>query len=108
MINTFNLARPPVPEMLVIARLPVSRVMERLRSRGKELKPYENEEFLSKLQIAYDQVGEVLNRRRKVILLVVDLAEADLDATADKIVTACAELNPETEQAEQDDSSMSS
>jgi hypothetical protein len=101
LINTFDLARTPVPEMLVLVRPPVSRIMERLRRRGEELQPYENDEFLVKLQTAYSQVGNVLNNRRKVVLLELDPDDADLDQVADEIAAACAELRTVEENREE-------
>ena len=46
LINTFNLTRATVPEVLVHATLPASHVMQRLRSEGVELLPYQTESGL--------------------------------------------------------------
>lgn len=85
LINVFNLSRPPVPDVLVLAGLPIPQVMRQIRSRGAEWQPYENETFLGELHVAYSRVGGVLRKRRKVALLEVDLTEVDPAGVAEQV-----------------------
>jgi hypothetical protein len=92
LVNVFNLARPPVPDVLVHVAVPVPRLMARLRSRGEELKPHENEEFLTKLDEAYRQVGSVLKKRRKVEVFDLDPAVVGVDGIVDEVEAICRRL----------------
>jgi 1-acyl-sn-glycerol-3-phosphate acyltransferase len=89
LINVLGLARPPCPDVLVHLRFPMSRLMERLRSRGEELLPYQNEAFLERLQDAYGQVGAVLRKRRKVEVLELDVSDASAADAAARVMEAC-------------------
>jgi 1-acyl-sn-glycerol-3-phosphate acyltransferase len=92
LVNIFDLARPPVPDVVVQVSLPVSKVMAGLRSRGEELQPHENEAFLEKLQQGYRQVGSVLKKRRKVEVVEYDASRVAMDEVADEVVAVCRRL----------------
>lgn len=100
LINTFNLTRPPVPDVIVLVRGPISQMTERLRAADQQPQPYDNEEFLSELQVAYGQVGAVLSKRRKVTLFEIDLSREDPARLIDRVAEACARLAPEFEPQE--------
>jgi len=89
LINTFDLAHPPVPNVLVHIGTPARRLMERLRRRGEALEPHENPEFLGRLQDAYRQVGTVLARRHKADVIEVDGTARSIDAVVDELETVC-------------------
>jgi len=99
LINTFNLTRATVPEILVHVTLPPSRVMQRLRSEGVELLPYQTEPGLEQLQDAYREVGERLRRRRKVVVLELDLSALDAEAAAERVEAVCVEMTAASSQA---------
>lgn len=92
LINTFNLTRATVPEILVHATMPASRVMQRLRSEGVELLPYQTESGLERLQDAYREAAERLRRRRKVVVLELDLSAVDAETAAERVEAVCLEL----------------
>jgi len=92
LVNVFDLARPPVPDLLVVARLPAPHIMKKIRARGEELQPHENETFIAHLQEAYRQVGELLSRRRKVLLLDADLMEQRPSRVVDEVEQICRQL----------------
>jgi len=92
LVNVFQLAQPPVPDVLVHLTLPVPRLMARLRSRGEALQRHENEPFLTKLQEGYRQVGNVLRKRRKVEVFEFDAATTSLDAIVDEVEAVCRRL----------------
>jgi hypothetical protein len=102
LINTFNLARPPVPDVIVLVQGPVSTTIKRIRAAGQQLQPYDNEVFLNELQVAYGQVGAVLRKRRKVTLFEIDLSGGDAGELIDRVAEACAGLTPEPEPQEVD------
>ena len=58
-----------------------------------ELLPYENEASLKRLQNAYREVGEMLRRRRKLVVLELDASEADAETLAQRVEAACLDLN---------------
>jgi len=92
LVNTFELAQPPVPDVLVFVDVPVPRLLERLRQRGEAQRSYETETFLERLVEGYRHVGRVLARRRRVACFDVDpgaVGGADPVAT---VVAACREL----------------
>ena len=91
LINTFGLTRVSFPEVLVHLTVPPSLAMQRLRSRGVELRAYENEPSLKRLQDAYRGVSEMLRRRRKLRVLELDATAADADALAQRVEGACLE-----------------
>jgi 1-acyl-sn-glycerol-3-phosphate acyltransferase len=102
LINSFDLARPPVPDVLVNLRMPASRLMERLRLRGAELERHENEAYLDRLQEGYRKVASLLTRRHKVDVAEFDVLDEPLDALVDEVERVCRErmepvAEPETE-----------
>jgi hypothetical protein len=92
LVNVFDLARPPVPDLLVQVTMPVEQVVARLRSRGEELGPHDSRGFLEKLQEGYRQVGHVLKKRRKVELLECDGSEMSAEEIADEVEAVCRRL----------------
>lgn len=99
LVNTFDLARPPVPDVLVHLSLPASTLMQRLRSHGDELQAHENEAFLDRLQQGYRHVGEVLRKRRKVELFEYDLSIVDPETILDEVEAICRRLIESNESA---------
>lgn len=99
LINTFNLTRATVPEVLVHATLPASHVMQRLRSEGVELLPYQTESGLERLQDAYRETAERLRRRRKVVVVELDLSAVDAETAAERVEAVCLELAAAPSQA---------
>jgi 1-acyl-sn-glycerol-3-phosphate acyltransferase len=89
LVNVFDLARPPVPDVLVLTPLPVSRILQRLRSRGQRIQAYQNEELLERLQRAYSDVGGILARRRKVEVIELDPETMTEDDLAERVADAC-------------------
>lgn len=89
LVNALQLVRPPVPDLLVLLRLPVAQLMEDLRRRGERLGPHQNEAFLERLQQSYAQVASLLRKRRHVEVLELDPAEGTLDDAAARIVESC-------------------
>lgn len=102
LINTLDLARPPVPDLLVIVRQPIERTLENLRSRGEALQPYENQAFLEKLDEAYLRVGGVLARRAKVRLLELETDRMSLEEASERVAATCAELAQAGDRSEQE------
>ena len=99
LINVLHLARPPVPDVLVHLRLPTPRLMERLRSRGDKLLPYQNEAFLERLQVAYGQVGAVLHKRRKVEFLELEISDSSAEDAAERVMETCRRLGESSRSA---------
>ena len=92
LVNTFQLARPPVPDVLVHLTVPVPRLMARLRSRGEELQRHENETFLTRLDEGYRQVGGVLKKRRRVEVFEFNAFDTGVDAIVDEVEAVCRRL----------------
>ena len=64
-------------------------LMQKLRSRGEPLQRYENEAFLGRLLEGYRQVGELLQKRRKLEFLEFDIDELDSEAIAREVEVNC-------------------
>ena len=99
LVNMFDLARPPVPNVLVYLSLPASTLMQQLRSHGEELQSHENEAFMERLQEGYRSVGEVLRKRHKVELFDYDLSTVDPETIVDEIEAICRRLIESNETA---------
>ena len=96
LLNVFDLARPPAPDLLVLVTVPPARAMERIRSLGETLEPHDNEAFLGSLQEGYRQVADVLQKRRRVEVLELDGAILSPNEIVDRIEQACRRLRVET------------
>lgn len=93
LLNFFDLARPPCPDVLVIQKVDPERAMARLRSRGKSLERFEKIEFLSLLQETYGYLGTELKRWRRVAVV---SATGDGDRwseVSEEVEAACKKLN---------------
>ncbi len=66
--------------------------MERLRSRGDKLLPYQNEAFLERLQGAYGEVGRVLRKRRKIEFLELEVSDTSAEDAAERVAETCRRL----------------
>jgi 1-acyl-sn-glycerol-3-phosphate acyltransferase len=93
LVNTFQLARPPVPDVLVHVTTPIPRLMARLRSHGKALERHENESFLSKLDEGYRQVGTILHKRHKVERFEFDASATAVGEIVDEVEAVCRRLS---------------
>jgi len=93
LFSLFDLARPPVPHVLVLLRWPPGLVAQRLRSRGTTMESDESESELARLQQAYAAVAEALRKRRRVEVVEVDGTAEGLDAAAERVEAACLGLD---------------
>jgi 1-acyl-sn-glycerol-3-phosphate acyltransferase len=91
LLNVFDLAQPPAPDVLVLTTRDPGSAMERIRSRGLALGSWENEASLGRLQDAYRQVASVLRKRRTEVVDL-DALDLDVDRAADEIEAACRRL----------------
>jgi len=91
LLNVFDLAHPPAPDVLVLITRDPAKAAEQARARGREPGFWENEAFLGKLQEGYRQVAAVLRKRR---IEVVELEARGLDAAraASEIEAVCRRL----------------
>jgi hypothetical protein len=99
LVNIFSLARPPLPDVLVLNSVSTSRLMESLRSSGAELQEFENETFLRELQDAYARVAGLLAKRRRVVVLEADTSDDEIEPLVERIVEACRERVETPDQA---------
>ncbi len=91
LLNVFDLAQPPAPDLLVLTTRDPASAMERIRSEGRALEPWENESFLGRLQDGYKQVAGVLGKRR-VEVVTLDALDLDVARAAENIEAACRRL----------------
>lgn len=92
LINTFDLVRPPLPEILVYLRVPPARVIERWRSRGLKMGRYDNLSYLERLDDSYGKVAELLRKRHRVEVLEIEAERIDPQAVATEIESVCRRL----------------
>ena len=97
LLNIFDLVRPPLPDILVHIRVPADKVMERLRSGGTAMGPFDNVSFLERLDDAYQRLGELFRKRHRVQVLELEGAEAEPTAVADRIEEICRRQAEQTE-----------
>lgn len=83
LLNTFDLAHPPVPDVVVLLTRPGTSVLERMRARGEDLDPYPTAEWLDRLQEAYRQVAGVLRKPGPVEVIALDVDAAPPEHAAD-------------------------
>jgi 1-acyl-sn-glycerol-3-phosphate acyltransferase len=91
LLNVFDLAHPPAPDVLVLTRRDPASAMELLRSQGRALERWQTEAFLARLQDAYSDVVLVL-RRRRVEVVELDAADLDVGSSADAVDAICRRL----------------
>lgn len=91
LLNVFDLARPPAPDLLVFTKRDPGSAMERIRSKGRVYESWENESFLGRLQEGYRQVAGVL-RKRRIEVVELDALDLDVDRAADAIEASCRRL----------------
>lgn len=75
LLNVFELARPPVPDLIVYLRSPAEAVLAGKRRRGEPIGRHDRPEMLRRLDLAYETVTESLERRGRVRRLVQDTVE---------------------------------
>jgi hypothetical protein len=92
LLNFFDLARPPAPDVLVILETPPADAMATIRSRGKPIERFENEQFLEDLQVAYVAVARDLKRWRHVTVLTTGTEAADITGNIEEIGKVCKQL----------------
>lgn len=88
LLNTFDLARPPVPDLLAYVRLAPSEILQRRRARGVPLGGHERTGFLEDLDRAYASVGQTLRRGSRTALLTLDAGDVGIQELARRIVAA--------------------
>jgi 1-acyl-sn-glycerol-3-phosphate acyltransferase len=89
LLNVFNLAQPPVPDVLVHVRLPIGEVMKNLRLRGHPLQPWQNEAFFERQQDAYRHVGRIMRKRGRIEFVELDASELSADEAAERVLELC-------------------
>lgn len=92
LLNTFDLARPKAPDVLVNVRVGAGEILAKIRSRGRELQTFETESALGALQKGYDDVADAMRRRRKVEVVAMDGGQVSVDEIGRRIEEACAPL----------------
>ena len=91
LLNVFDLAHPPAPDVLVLTKRDAASAMALYRSRGRALEAWQSEAFLARLQDAYGDVAAVL-RRRRVEVVELDAADLDVARSADAVLAICRRL----------------
>ena len=99
LLSKLDLVRPPVPDVVVLLKTAPSEVMARIRERGEQLQDYENEEFLEKLQRAYERVATLLRKRHRLEVLEFDTGETSADAIAQALEERCRGRSPQPDTA---------
>lgn len=89
LINNFDLAKPPLPDLLVLASPGPASLMQKTRSQGAPLQRYDNEAFLGRLLESYRQVGHLLKKRKKMDFIEFDFDEVDAEEIARAIESHC-------------------
>jgi 1-acyl-sn-glycerol-3-phosphate acyltransferase len=91
LLNVFDLAHPPTPDVLVLIQRDARSVMERIRSQGRVFESWENETMLGRLQEGYNQVAAAL-RKRRIEVITLDALDLDVGRAAEEVEAACRRL----------------
>ena len=91
LLSVFDLAHPPAPDVLVLTKRDPGSLMERIRSQGRVLEPWENEASLGRLQEGYLQVAAAL-RKRRIEVVLLDALDLDVGRAAEEVERACRRL----------------
>jgi len=91
LLNVFDLAHPPAPDVLVLITRDPAQALERAGSRGRKLESWETAAFLGKLQEGYRQVAAVL-RKRRMEVIEFDAGALDPARAAEQIEAVCRRL----------------
>ncbi len=87
-LNRLGLGRFACPDLVVLLRIEPTLALARIRSRGRALQAHETEAFLAELDLAYERVCALLERRRGVPVLRLPVGGLSLEETADRVVAA--------------------
>lgn len=89
LVSVFDLARPPVPDVLVLLRHDPYEVLARMRATGRPLEHLDSEKRIVHLQACYEEVAEVLRRRGRTEVVAVDANGASPGQIAARAAEAC-------------------
>jgi 1-acyl-sn-glycerol-3-phosphate acyltransferase len=89
LLNVFDLARPPVPDVLALLRHDPDDILARRRARGVRLGKHERATFLGELARSYDTVAAALGRRGPTSVVSLDVdGRSAVEELADRVVAA--------------------
>jgi len=92
LINIFDLARPPAPDLLVVLRMRPVEMMARFRTRGDQLSGFENQKFLSELQDTFSEVAAELRGRTRMEVLTLEVCDQSPQEIAAAVLNSCSDL----------------
>jgi thymidylate kinase len=83
LLNWLRLGRYAFPDRIFLLQLDPAAAMDRIRARGKPLQAHETVEFLGELGNAYERVCRLLETRRGIPVVRIQVDEIPLDGAAD-------------------------
>jgi diacylglycerol kinase family enzyme len=81
LLNWLRLGRYAFPDRIFLLRIDPAAAMDRIRARGRPLQAHETTAFLTELATAYERVCNLLEARRGILVVRIDVGEHDLDHT---------------------------
>ena len=89
LVTTFDLARPPVPDVLVVLRHPPAEILARMRAAGRPLERLHSENRIAHLQECYEAVADTLRRRGRTEVVIADANGQTPAEIAWQVAAAC-------------------
>ena len=102
LINLFHLARPPAPDLLVLLRQQPEQILAGLRTRGGELRGFENPAFLAELQDTFGEVAQALRGRVRMKVLDMTVESQGPEEIASRILEEALAVQAAGEPSEED------
>ena len=87
-LNRLQLGRFAYPDLVVFLRIDPQVALARIRARGRPLQAHETVPFLAELDRAYERVCALLERRRGLPVLRLQVDELSPEETVDRVVAA--------------------
>ncbi|MFQ5425728.1 MAG: diacylglycerol kinase family protein [Gaiellales bacterium] len=94
LVNRLRLGRFRYPDVVVFLRIDPELALRRIRARGRPLQAHETHGFLAELDRSYERVCTLLEQRRGIPVVRLDVGELSLEETVGSVVaTSRRQLN---------------
>lgn len=90
-LNRLRLARFTLPDLIVLLDIDPAIAMTRIRARGKPLQTHETEAFLTELRGAYLRVCRLVEQRRGIAVVRIDVDDGQAETTVQRVAAAVLE-----------------
>ncbi|HSL66398.1 MAG TPA: diacylglycerol kinase family protein [Gaiellaceae bacterium] len=100
LLNRLRLGRFTYPDLVVLLRVDPAVALGRIRGRGQPLQAHETEAFLGELAAAYERVCALLERRRGLPVVRLDVGDLSPEETVARVAAAVSARLAQPDEAE--------